>query len=107
MGPILTVVGRPEHIDSASWVGRSNERGGLRVGSAGHSLVHSAFDGASVTDLTDGRAWDGLSSGDGALVGLSINGDVANNTVGLSKWEKHKGNKGEGGEQESRGLHCC
>ena len=107
MGPILTVVGRPEHINSASWIGRSNERGGLRVRSAGHSLVHSAFDRASGADLADGRAWDGLSSGDGALVGLSINSDVANNTVGLSKREKHKGNKGEGGEEESRGPHCC
>jgi len=53
--PVLAVVSRPEHINGASWIGGSNEGGGLRVGSAGHSLVHSALDGAGVGDLTDGR----------------------------------------------------
>jgi len=102
--PVFAVIGRPEHIDSAPWVGRSDKWGGLRVGSAGHSLVHSALNGASVADLTNGRAWDRLPSGNGTLITLAVNGELAGDTVGLDEGEKHEGNKGEDGKEES--LHC-
>lgn len=107
MRPVLAVVGRPEHVNSASWVGRSDEGGRLRVGSAGHGLVGGTLHGAGGADLTDGRAWDRLSSGDRTLVRLAIDDDLANNAVGLNEREKHEGNKeGEGGQEESGSLHC-
>jgi len=104
--PILAVVGRPEHVDAASWVRRSDKGCRFRVGSAGYSLVVSALDGAGGADLTDGRAWDRLSSSDRTLECLAIDGDLADNTVGLGERKKHEGNKeGEGREEESCGLH--
>jgi len=99
--PVLEVIGRPEHIDLAPWVGRSNKWGRLRVGSASHSLVHSTLNGTSIADLTNGRAWDRLPTGGGALVTLAVNSDFAGNTVGLDEGEKHEGNKGEDGKEES------
>ena len=107
MWPVLPVVGRPEHIDITSWVGRSDEGGGLRAGSAGQSLVRSALDGAGIANLTDGRACDRRPSGDGTLVGLAVDSDLADNTVGFSERKKHERNKeGEDGKEKSRGLHC-
>ena len=102
MWPVLAVVGRPEQVDSATWVGRGDEGGRLRVGSAGHSLVVSTLDGAGVADLTDGGAWNRLSSGNRTLVGFTIDGDLSSDTVGLSQRKKHERNKErEGGKEES------
>jgi hypothetical protein len=99
--PVLAVVGRPEEVNRATRVGGSDEGGRLRVGSAGQSLVVSTLDGAGVADLTDGGAWDRLSSGDRALVGFAIDGDLASDTVGLDEGEKHEWNKErEGGKEE-------
>jgi len=104
--PVIAVVGRPEYIDIATRVGRSDKGGRLRVGPTGHRYVVSTLDGAGVGDLTDGGVWERLSAGDGALVGLAINGDLAGNTVGLGDREKHEGDKErEGGEEESGSLH--
>jgi len=99
--PVLAVVCGPEHVNSAAWVGGSDEGGRLRVRSAGHSLVVSTLDGAGVGDLTDGRAWGRLSTSDRTLVDFAINSDLAKDTVGLDEGEKHEGNKGENGEEES------
>ena len=88
VGPVLAVVGLPEDLDGASWVCRSVKGSGLRVGPAGHGLVHSAFDGTGVADLTDGRAWNLLSASNGTLVRLAIDSDLAPNAVGLDEWEK-------------------
>jgi len=100
--PVLAVVGSPEHVNSATWVGGSDKGSRLRVGSAGYGLVVSTLDGAGVADLTDGRACNRLTSGDGALVGFAVDGDLANDTVGLGKREKHEWNKErEGGKEES------
>jgi len=98
--PVLAVVCGPEHVNSATWVGGSDEGGRLRVGSAGHSLVVSTLDGAGVGDLTDGGAWNRLSSGDRALVGFAIDGDLANDTVGLDEREKHERNEEREGRKE-------
>jgi hypothetical protein len=107
VGPVVVVVGRPEHVNVAPGVGRGDEGGRLCVGSAGHSNVVGALDGAGVADLTDGGVWDELSSGDGTLVGLAVDGDLGDNPVSLGEREEHEGNKeGEGGEEESGGLHC-
>jgi hypothetical protein len=106
MWPVLAVVGRPEHVDIAAGVGRSDKGGRPRVGSAGHGLVVSTLYGAGGTDLTNWRAWDQLASSDRTLVGFAINDDIIDDTVGLDEREKHEGNKGEGGEEESGSLHC-
>ena len=90
VGPVLAVVGCPEHINCATRVGGSDKRGGFRVGSTGHGLVVSTLDGAGVGDLTDGRAWERLSSSDRTLEGLAIDGDRGDNTVGLGEREKHE-----------------
>ena len=84
---MLTVVGLPEGLDGASWVRRSVKGGGLRVGPTGHGVVHRALDGTGVADLTDGRAWGLVSSGDGTLVSLAIDGDLSENAVGLGERE--------------------
>lgn len=107
MWPVLAVVGCPEYVDSASWVCGSDERGRLRAGSAGHGLVGGTLDGAGAVDLTDGRAWDRLSSGDRTLVRLAVDADRGDNTMGLDDRKKRKGNQdGEGGCEESGSLHC-
>lgn len=107
MWPVLAVVGCPKHANCASWVGRSDEGGRLRVGSAGHGFVVSAFDRAGGADLTDGRAWVRLSPSNRTLERLAIDGDIADNTVGLGERKKHDRNKeGKGREEERCGLHC-
>jgi hypothetical protein len=91
--PVLAVVGRPEHVDSATGVGGSDEGGRLRVGSAAHRPVVGTLDGAGVADLTDGGAWNRLSTGDGTLVGCAIDGNLTGDAVGLGEGEKHEGYK--------------
>lgn len=104
--PVLAVVGRPEHVNCATGVGGSDEGGRLCVRPAGHGLVGSTLDRAGVADLTDGGTLDRVSSGDGTLVGLAIDGDLADDAVGLGEREKHEGNKeGKGGEEENSRLH--
>lgn len=107
MWPVFAVIGCPEHVNLAAGVCRSDKGSKLRVGSAGHGLVESTLDGASGADLTDGGAWDRLSSSDRALIGFAVDDDITNDTVGFSEREKHEGNKeGDGREEESGGLHC-
>ena len=98
--PVLAVVGRPEHVNCATGVGGSDEGGRLCVRPAGHGLVGSTLDRAGVADLTDGGTLDRVSSGDGTLVGLAIDGDLADDAVGLGEREKHEGNKEGKGREE-------
>jgi len=91
--PVIAVVGRPEQVNIAAGVGGSDEGGRLRVGPTAHRLVVSTLDGAGVTDLTNGGAWDRLPSGDRTLVGFAIDGDLASDAVGLGEREEHEGNK--------------
>lgn len=104
--PVLAVIGLPEYVDSAPWIGRSDEGGRLRVGSTVNCEVICALDGAGVANLTDGRVWDGIPSSNGALVCLAIDGNLADNPVGLDEREKHERHEGENGKEESCGLHC-
>ena len=106
MWPVLAVVGLPKGVDSTSRVGRSDEGGRLRVGSTSHRQVVGTLDGARVADLTNGRAWDRISSSNGTLVHFAINGNLTENTVGPNKWEECEGDEEECGEEESCGLHC-
>lgn len=87
MGPVLAVIGLPEDFNGAPWVCRSVKGGGFRVGPASHGLVHSALDGTGVADLTDGRAWNLVSSSNGPLVRLAIDTDLSHNAVGLDERE--------------------
>ena len=96
----------PEHVNSASWISGGDERGRLRVGSASHGKIVGTLDRAGVVDLTDWGVWDRVSPSDRTLVGLAINDNLADDTVGLGEWEKHEGDKEEGRKEKSCGLHC-